>query len=473
LLPRMKRIVFSIVPLLLLAFAAVFTGPGCANIIPPSGGPRDSLPPVLLTATPPDSSTNFRAGRIVLTFDEYIDLQEVQQNLLFTPIFESNPVVEARLRTITVRLRDTLEANTTYTFNFGNAIRDFNENNILRNFDYTFSTGPYLDSLTLSGNVKLAENGAIDTTLQVVLHRNLDDSAIVKERPRYAARVDRNGAFTFRNLPPGTFAIYALGDAGSNRRYQSKSQLFAFANNPVAIADSVTPVTLWAYREAPVTPATAASSSGTPRNAADRRLRFTTNLSGNQQSLLDSLVFTFERPLRTFDSAQLSLHTDSTFTPVQAYTTTLDSTRKRLALHTAWQPGTAYHLILNPEFAADTLGFRLPRRDTLSFTARKVEDYGRITLRLRNIDTTQNPVLQFVQSDKVVFSASVKSGLFRQTLFPPGDYTLRILYDTNGNGVWDPGQFFGTKKQPEIVWPISQTINVKPAWDNEFERSLQ
>jgi len=468
----MKRILFSIVPLLLLAFAALFTGPGCANIIPPSGGPRDSLPPVLLSATPADSTTNFRANRITLQFDEYIDLQEVQNNLLFTPIFETNPVVEARLRTITIRLRDTLEPNTTYTFDFGNAVRDINENNILRNYTYTFSTGAYLDSLTLSGNVVLAEDGAIDTTLVVVLHRNLDDSAIVKERPRYATRLNRQGGFTFRNLPPGTFAIYALGDAGTNRRYISKSQLFAFADAPVTVGDTSQRITLWAYREEPANQ-TGGTTATTPRNAADRRLRYTTNLAGNQQSLLDSLVFTFERPLRTFDSGQLSLHTDSTFTPVTAYTTALDSARKRLVLHTAWQPGTAYHLILNPEFAEDTLGFKLPRRDTLSFTARKTEDYGSISLRLRGIDTAQNPVLLFVQNDKVVFSAPVKSGIFRQTLFPPGDYSLRILYDTNGNGRWDAGQFFGTKRQPEIVWPITQTINVKPAWSNEFERTLQ
>lgn len=468
----MKKVFFTLL-VFVCAFIGLFTGSGCANIVPPSGGPRDSLPPVLVNATPDDSSTNFRANRITLTFDEYIDLQEVPQNLLFTPLFETNPIVEARLRTITIRLKDSLESNTTYTFNFGNAIRDINEGNMLRNFDYTFSTGPYIDSLQISGRVILAETGTTDSTLQVVLHRNMADSAIEKLTPRYATRVDRNGAFTFRNLPPGTFAIYALGDAGQMRRYMSKSQLFAFANAPVVAGDT-TPITLLAYREAAATtPAASTTNPTRPAGAADRRLRYTTNLSGNQQSLLDSLVFLFERPLRTFDSTQISLHTDSTFTPVTAYTTGLDSSRKRLALHTAWQPGTTYHLILNPEFAEDTLGHRLPRRDTLTFATRKLEDYGRISLRLRNIDTARNPVLLFVQGDKVVFSAPVKSGVFNNNMFAPGDYDLRILYDTNGNGKWDPGSFPLNKRQPEIVRPFSEKINVKPAWDNEFERSLQ
>lgn len=466
--PRMKRVLLSIVPFLMLAWAAVFFGTGCANIIPPSGGPRDSLPPVLVNATPDDSTTNFRASRITLQFDEYIDLQDVPNNLLFTPIFETTPVVQARLRTITIRLPDSLEANTTYTFNFGNALRDINEGNILENFAYTFSTGPYIDSLTLSGNVTLAETGGIDTTLIVVLHRSADDSAIVKERPRYVTRVNRQGAFTFRNLPPDTFYIYALGEAGLSRRYMSKTQLFAFANTPVTPGDTSQRIALLAYREEP--PNTGTTTTTAPRTAADRRLRFTTNLTANQQSLLDSLVFTFERPLRTFDSTQLSLYTDSTFTPVTAYTTVLDTARKRLALHTAWQPGATYHLVMNPGFAEDTLGFKLPRRDTLTFAARKVEDYGAIRLRLRNIDTARNPVLQFIQNNNVVFSAPIKSGIFTQTLFPPGDYDLRILYDTNGNGKWDPGQFFGTKRQPEITRPVTEKINVKPSWNNEFER---
>jgi hypothetical protein len=81
-------------------------------------------------------------------------------------------------------------------------------------------------------------------------------------------------------------------------------------------------------------------------------------------------------------------------------------------------------------------------------------------------------VLQFVQNGVVVFSASVKSGNFNQALFLPGDYDLRILYDKNDNGIWDTGEFFGLKRQPEIVMPLERRINIKPAWDNEIELTL-
>ena len=123
------------------------------------------------------------------------------------------------MNTITVKLKDTLEPNTTYTLNFGNAIKDVNEGNILKNFTYIFSTGTYIDSLELRGKVLLAETGETDTTLTVMLHTNKDDSAVVKEKPRYIAKVGRQGNFDFQNLPPETFYLYALKDEGGTHRY--------------------------------------------------------------------------------------------------------------------------------------------------------------------------------------------------------------------------------------------------------------
>lgn len=471
-LPLAMKKVFLFVFIISFITIISLIGSSCANIIPPSGGPRDSLPPVLVNATPKDSTLNFKSNRITLTFDEYVDLQEVQQNLLFTPTFESNPVIEAKLRTLTLRLRDSLEPNTTYTFNFGNAIKDINEGNVLKNFTYVFSTGSYLDSLEISGNVVLAQTGKVDSTLTVILHTTLKDSAVVNQRPRYATRVDSSGNFTFKNLPKDTFAIYAIGEAGILRRYTNASQLFAFANEPV-IAGSTVP-TMYAY-QAETTPTTPPRPvPANQRNAANRdnRLRLTTNVANNQQDLLDSFVLSSEQPFRNFDSTKISLSTDSTFVPVTAYNTRLDTSGKSIILTTAWKEGTRYNLILNQDFAEDTLGRKLLKTDTLTFTTKKVTDYGKIDIRVKNIDTAQNPVLQFVQNDRVVLAVPIKSGRYTQTLFIPGEYDLRILYDKNKNGKWDPGQFFGQKMQPEIVEPISRKITIKANWDNEFEVAL-
>jgi hypothetical protein len=464
----MKWIFFFL--LLFISFLQIQTFTvGCANIIPPTGGPMDTLPPVLLSATPKDSTLNFNGRRIVFTFDEYIDLENVQGNLLFNPLFENVPVIEARLKTISVRIRDSLDPNTTYTFNFGNAIQDINEGNPFREFTYTFSTGSYIDSLQISGRVILAETGKIDSTLQVVLHTDFTDSAVANKRPRYAARLDSSGRFTFRNLPPDTFAIYAIGDAGTMRRYTSPGQLFAFADAPVT-SGTTDSLTLYAYKEEekPIAARTTTQSQrGNTNAAAEKRLRYSADLSNNQQDLLKDLTLRFELPLRNLDTTKLQLTTDTTFTPVTAYTITQDSTGKELNFITQWREGTVYNLIMDKEFAEDTTGRKLLKTDTLTFTTRKPTDYGRVSITLTNLDTTLNPVLQFVQSDKVVFSTPVKTGVFTQQLFLPGDYDLRILYDRNDNGKWDAGKFFEGKIQPELVRPTNQKITVKPAWDNE------
>src|SRR5439155_14441883 len=205
----------AIIPASVIILISVISGPGCANIIPPQGGFRDSIPPVLLKASPEDSSTNFKTNRITLTFDEYIsDIQNSLQNLIISPVPKRDPDIESKLRTVIIKLKDTLEPNTTYTINFGDAIRDINEGNVAKNFTYIFSTGTTFDSLTLSGKVVLAENGKVDSTLSVMLHKNGKDSAVASEKPRYVTRLDSSGNFTFRNLPGGTFYIYALKTEG-------------------------------------------------------------------------------------------------------------------------------------------------------------------------------------------------------------------------------------------------------------------
>jgi hypothetical protein len=466
----MKQSFLFSISLLFILTISIIGGTGCANIVPPQGGPRDSLPPRLVRALPADSTLNFRGNRIELTFDEFVDLQNTAQNILVTPTFEIGDVsATARLRTITIRFRDSLEANTTYTVNFGSALKDINEGNVAPNFSYVFSTGPTFDTLSLSGNVVLAENGKIDTTLIAVLYRNQDDSAVIKERPNYITRLNSNGSFTFRNLPSGTFALYTMDPA--SRRYSNR-QYFAFADTPVVIKPNMAPVTLYAYKEIATLP-TGAGTSGAParRDANDRRLRWTANLNNNQQDLLKDLVLTFEQPLRFVDSTKLRLTLDSTFTPV-AFQHSLDTTGKLLTIKTAWSADRDYNLILDREFAEDTLERRLLKTDTLSFTTRKLSDYGSLRIRLRNADTAQRPVLQLLQNNAIIYSTPIASGEMTIPQFTPGEYDLQVLYDRNNNGKWDAGQFFGTKRQPEIVRPITRRITVRGGTGNDFEVSL-
>jgi hypothetical protein len=441
--------------------------PSCANIVPPAGGPRDSLPPKLIKASPDNGTTNFRGKNIVLQFDEFVDLAELQKNLMFTPTFNAEPRIEVKLRTITLTIKDSLEHNTTYSFNFGDAIRDINEGNVLHNFTYRFSTGPVLDSLKLEGNVILAETGKADSTLSVFLYRNPEDSAVMKERPRYITKLNSKGHFSFENLPAGTYSIYALKDVSGSRRYLDKSQLFAFADSPVVVKPDAKPVVLLAYSEQ----SPKLTTQPKPANSNDRRLRISTNITGSEQDLLKNLELSFERPLKNFDSSMLKLTVDSIYQPVVT-SVKLDSTRRKIIVRAAWKAGAGYHLIADKEFAEDSTGRKLFKTDTIHFVAKKTSDYGTLSIRLRNVDTRANPILQFVQNNEVVFSAPINSGVYTNGLFLPGDYELRVLYDANRNGKWDPGSFFKVKKQPETVKPIERRITVKAAWDNEFEIAL-
>jgi len=472
--PATRLILFVLFAGFIMADGAMLSG--CANMIPPTGGPRDSIPPVLLEVSPPDSTRGFTAGKITFLFNEYIELNNALENVIISPTLKNIPVIESRLRTLTVRIKDTLEPNTTYSINFGNAIRDINEGNELKDFTYIFSTGDHFDSLTLSGKVILAETGGTDSTLIVMLHRSQDDSAVVKDRPRYYTRVRPDGSFTFRYLPPGTFSIYALEDRGGTRQFTSPSQLFAFADKPVQTGAGAQPITLYAYREKAETSnqgGTTTTGGRPPRIAAnqDKVLRIQTNISNNQLDLLKDLQITFNTPLKVFDTTKIRF-TDDQFNNLPHAPFVLDSTRKVVTLKHPWVGGLGYNIIVNKDFAEDSLGRKLLRDDTLNFNARRETEYGSLKLRFLNLDMSKNPVLLFVQNDQVVHTHVFTGRDINIRLFTPGEYELRLLYDENRNGKFDPGEFIGKHRQPERVVPIPRRLNVKPNWDNEVDITL-
>src|SRR5690349_7165905 len=231
---------------IMLCIAGLSTS--CANIIPPTGGPRDSLPPILLNATPKDSTLSFKNNRVTLSFDEYVTVDNPTENVVVWPNPKIQPEITSRLREVTIKLKDTLEPNTTYTINFGRSLKDVNEGNADTGFRYVFSTGTKLDNNRLSGKVVLAQTGKTDSTLVVVLQQNLDDTAITKNPPRYFTKLDGKGNFSFYNLPSDSFNVFAVPNDYS-KRYDDSTKLFAFLEHPVYLHDSAGKVNLYAYAE--------------------------------------------------------------------------------------------------------------------------------------------------------------------------------------------------------------------------------
>jgi hypothetical protein len=152
------------------------------------------------------------------------------------------------------------------------------------------------------------------------------------------------------------------------------------------------------------------------------------------------------------------------------YTWTVE--KKKAILTYPWKENTLYHLVIEKDFAIDTLNQQLLRADTISFKTLKNSDYGKLSIRFRNLDLSKNPVLQFVQNSEVVSSFSLSGETFAKALFLPGEYQLRILNDANKNGKWDAGEFYGKHRQPEIVKPVDRQVTVKPNWENELEITL-
>jgi uncharacterized protein (DUF2141 family) len=438
---------------------------GCAQIGMPIGGPRDSTAPVLLNATPPNNMIHFKGKQIVLTFDEYVHLQDLQKNLLVAPEPKMIPNINSKLKTVIIKIRDTLQPNTTYSLQFGDAIQDINENNPYHDFTYVFSTGSYIDSLTLNGNVIIAQTGKPDSTLIAMLYNNLGDSAVYKEKPRYVARLDSSGNFHFKNLAAGTYHLFALKDESGQKMYNNPSQLFAFADSAIQISNETAPEKLYAYaeegNEKPVTRPAAQN-----KKQEEKILKYTLSAAGGTQDLLSPLTLTFPVPLKTFDSSKIRL-TDTLFNVIPS-TISIDTNQTKISVNTGWKEDTDYELVLEKDFATDTLGEELLKADTVRFKTRKSTEYGSIKLNFTNLDKFVHPVLQIVKENKVVDSFKLVTPTFSRKLFEPGEYELRILNDINDNGTWDPGNY-QLRKQPEIVTPIPKKLNIRADWDNEMD----
>ncbi len=446
----------------------------CGQPAPPTGGPRDSLPPILARSSPAPSTKNFSGNRIVLEFDEYVLVENPFEKLVFSPVPKVNPVVEGKLKTVTIRLKDTLEPNTTYSIDFGSAIKDVNENNILRNFRYTFSTGPVIDSLELSGRVFIAETGKTDSTIIAVLHRSMDDSAVTKQMPRYYTRLDKDGNFTFRYLAPGQYNLFAIGEADGGKKYDQQSELIAFLNEPVTPGQTK-PVIMYAFSELADEPEeiskpAAAAKPASPRNKDDKRLKYATSLENGRQDILNDFVITFENPLASYDSSKL-IFTDENFQPISRYSLLADTIPSKLIIKHQWEAGKKYNLILQKDFAADSIGNSITRTDTLDFMSKREVDYGGVRINVSNLDTNLHPILLFFKGEKQELAVPITTSRIQYKLFRPGEYQIRILYDSNNNGKWDTGNYW-QKLQPERVVARKQSLNIRPNWDNEFEINL-
>ena len=230
---------------------------GCANRASPTGGPKDTIPPVLINASPKLNTTYFNKTGFTLTFDEYVSLNEISKQLIISPPLNPNQYkvlpASGASKKISLELKDSLLDNTTYTFNFGNSVVDFNESNTLPFLTYTISTGPIIDTLYIRGSVVDAFEKDTKTFISLQLYpvdSVYNDSVIYNKKPLYVTSTLDSTTYKFQNLREGKYNLIALQDVSGNYFFDQGSDKIGYLNRLIELPkDSIINLRLFRERE--------------------------------------------------------------------------------------------------------------------------------------------------------------------------------------------------------------------------------
>ena len=530
-MPRIQRILsfFFLVAVVLATLQ-------CARRGSPTGGPKDTTPPVLIKAEPENLTTEFKAKKIKLYFDEYIKLEDVQNQLIVSPPLKYNPEVLPQggaSKYVEITLKDTLLENTTYTLNFGQSIVDNNEGNPNSFLTYVFSTGTYIDSLTVSGVVKDAFNKNADEFISVMLYEidtAYTDSTTYNKPPNYITNtLDSTTIFQLKYLKAGKYAIIAIKDEAKNNVFDQNTDKIGFIEDTVYLpTDTVYLLNL--FKEIPN------YILKTPNYAAANKIIF--GYSGGDQKLdiealteipdsirtlvvkdpekdtlnywftpfeIDSIIFKVTnenlKKIDTFTVKPRKLAADSLMLipshrskinfadefyitssiPVVAIDTTkmaifnkdtvavnfktqLDTAQNRMLVDFEKEPDEIYYLNLLPNSITDFFG---ESNDTINYrlSTGGYADYGNLRLNLAG-EITYPIFVQLTDEKGKLYREiylSEATAIDFNTL-EPGNYLIRIIFDSNANGRWDTGNYL-KKIQPERVIYYPGVIEMRANWE--------
>lgn len=564
----------------------------CAQIVTPSGGPKDDIPPLILEMNPEPFNTNFSGNTIEIEFDEYIKLHEPANQILISPPQRKAPEYIIKKKSLIVKFKDTLMDNTTYTINFGEAIRDNNEGNVLGRLTYVFSTGAYLDSMQIEGNVLSAIDGSPADDILVMLYDQDVDSLPLDTLPLYFGRTNEKGNFRLSNLKNIDYKIFALKDENANYIYDVPEENIAFLDGMITpepaparpdtavldttLSDSIDlnvevevdsleivedhaehhqlfmfveadtvqylkkasasglgqllfeyNLPVKKFRVLPVT-------SGLPRNwrlkefNTDRdsitlwlrnveldslelliqadagkidtvelelakqdsgkgpvkdskfsrkrevtdegKMEVKVNRSGRSPKPGEPKQLTTNRPVSKLSVDSISMFQDSTEIPFQMHL--VDSTLRRFQLVYDQIPEKRYQIKILPNAFTDLNGISNLDTVTTSYKAMLPEELGNVDLVITVPDSMPIIIQVLDQSQKIIREEQLNgSGTVLLTAVTPGKYSLKAIFDENGNGEWDTGRY-SRKLQPEQTVFYPSEIEVRENWDLETEWDL-
>ena len=218
--------VFSYISFLLITIS-------CAQVKTPSGGDKDTTPPEIVQSFPKHLETNYNAKSIAITYNELVTLKN-SGNIIITPPLKNKPKISLKSgNTLIISFNDTLQENTTYSINFGESIADYNEGNKLTDNLLVFSTGDYIDSLSIRGKIIQSENDTPCEDCKVMLYSTMEDSVVFKDKPYYFTKTNEQGQYQIDYLKSGNYKIIALQDEGDDYFYSPNEDLIGFSNDVV------------------------------------------------------------------------------------------------------------------------------------------------------------------------------------------------------------------------------------------------
>lgn len=220
----------------LTVFASLILAVSCAKVSSPSGGAKDKEPPVVLKSEPLNGQTRFRDKKITITFNEFVTLDKISEKFMVSPPMKKKPQINIKGKSVVIEFEEELRDSTTYTFYFQDAIRDLNESNPIDNFQFVISTGDFLDSLSVTGNVYSAFSLDPPEDALVLLFSNHSDTAVMKTIPDYITKSTKTGYFRIDNLKQGRYRLYALKDADNSKNFNLPDEEFAFLDTIIEIS---------------------------------------------------------------------------------------------------------------------------------------------------------------------------------------------------------------------------------------------
>jgi uncharacterized protein (DUF2141 family) len=511
----------------------------CARRGRPTGGPKDVTPPVLIKAEPDNMTINFKETKIRLYFDELVKLEDVQEQLIVSPPLKYLPDITPQggaNKFVEIRIKDTLQENTTYTLNFGQSIVDNNEGNPSSFLTYVFSTGSYIDSLEVKGAIRDAYNQKADEFVSVMLYEidtAYTDSTIFQRPPNYITNtLDSAVIFTLSNLKEGKYAMFALKDASRNNIFDQNTDKIAFLQDTISVPTDST-YRLDLFKEIPnykiAVPSLAASNKiifgyyGDGKNIDISTLsvlpdtvKTKTTKEREKDTLnywftpfeMDSLIFTVKNeilqvidtftiknrkvvadslllnpnqsrtlsftdpynieantPLAGIDSTKIGLMNKDSL--AVDFSIKLDSIGNKVDFEFAKEPNENYQLELLPGAITDFFG---NENDTLNIRlgTKSYADFGNLSMTIASEEENYPLLVQLTdekgETKQEIYAKEPK--IFEFSNIEPSNYRVRVIFDANGNGQWDTGNYL-KRIQPERVSYYPDLIEIRANWELE------